>query len=148
MKARQIMTEAPQVVTPDEPLTRAAQLMDSFGVGLVPVVRDRRSMRLAGVITDRDIAIRHVARGHGADCTVQQHMTEGGIAAVRPEDDVHDVMGRMAHEKLRRLPVVDAEHRLVGIIAQADIARGVGRVEPERVEKMLEEVSQPVLVHA
>lgn len=148
MKAREIMTVAPQVVTAAEPLARAAQLMDSFDVGMIPVVRDRASMRLAGVITDRDIAVRHVARGHGPTCTVEEHMSQPPIEVVRPEDDVHDVMGRMAHDRVRRLPVVDAEHRLIGVISQADLALRVGPIEPQRVEKVVEQISQPALVHA
>ncbi len=65
MKAQDIMTRNPDVLTPDEPVSRAAQLMRDRNVGIVPVVEDKSSMKLCGVITDRDIAIRHVAEGHG-----------------------------------------------------------------------------------
>ncbi|HUH11587.1 MAG TPA: CBS domain-containing protein [Longimicrobiales bacterium] len=146
MKARQVMTESPQVVTPEEPLARAAQLMESFDVGIIPVVEDRVGMRLAGIITDRDMAIRHVARAHDGRCAVRDHMTSGPLDVVRPGDDVHDVMGRMGHDKLRRMPVVDRDHRLIGVISQADIARKVGPAEPARVERVLEAISQPVRV--
>ena len=142
MKAREIMSEDVRVVTPDEPLTHAAQLMRDADVGLLPVVRSLTERVLEGVITDRDITVRHVTNQCGG-CTVAQHMTAGRIEAVRPDDDVHDVIGRMRHDKVRRMPVIDAHHRVVGIVAQADIARRIGPQEPRQVERLLEDVSEP-----
>jgi predicted transcriptional regulator len=143
MKAREVMTPMPTVVTAGEPIGRAAEIMDHIDVGLVPVVDSYTDMHPVGVITDRDIAVRHVARGHGPDCTIESHMTKGSLGLVRPDDHVHDVIGRMKHDQLRRMLVVDHMHRLVGVIALADIARKVGPVEPSEAEKLLEEVSMP-----
>lgn len=142
MKARDIMTPDPRVVTPAETVSRAAQIMRETDVGIIPVVDDEGSRRLRGVITDRDIAIRHVADGHHDDCAVSDHMSEG-LSSVGPDDDVQDVLRLMQREQVRRLPVVEDGDRLVGIIAQADIAVDLGADRPRDVSETVEEISQP-----
>jgi CBS domain-containing protein len=143
MKARDIMTDLPTVITADEPLWRAAEIMAHIDIGMVPVVDGYTTMRPEGVITDRDIALRHVGPNHGPGCTVRDHMTSDNLAIVRPEDHVHDVIGRMKHHHIRRVLVVNSQHRLVGVIATSDIARQIGPDEPKRVEQLFEEVSAP-----
>ncbi len=141
MKARDVMTPNPDVVTPDEPVTRAAEVMRDRNVGIVPVVEDRSSMRLCGVITDRDIAVRHVAQGHPNSCRVKDEVSKERLSTVRPDTDVKDVMDVMKREQVRRVPVVEGDNRLVGIIAQADIAeRGPSEKE---VGKVVEKISEP-----
>jgi CBS domain-containing protein len=122
MKAHEIMTSKPEVVTPQDPISRAAQIMRDKDVGLVPVVRDTSSMMLEGVITDRDVAVRHVADGHTSDCSVASHMSREHISAVDQSDDVQTVLATMERAEVRRVPVTDKNGKLVGIIAQADIA--------------------------
>jgi CBS domain-containing protein len=122
MKAHEIMTSKPEVVTPQDPISRAAQIMRDKDVGLVPVVRDTASMMLEGVITDRDVAVRHVADCHTNDCSVANHMSREHISAVDQSDDVQTVMATMERAEVRRVPVTDKGGKLVGIIAQADIA--------------------------
>ncbi len=141
MKARDVMTPNPDVVTPDEPVTRAAEVMRDRNVGIVPVVEDRSSMKLCGVITDRDIAVRHVAQGHPNSCRVKDEVSKERLSTVRPDTDVKDVMDVMKREQVRRVPVVEGDNRLVGIIAQADIAeRGPSEME---VGKVVEKISEP-----
>ncbi len=122
MKARDIMTNDPECITRDSTLQDAARLMRDGGYGAVPVVEDTRERRVVGIITDRDIAIRHVAEGHTSSCSVGDHMTDS-IRTVRADDDIDDVEDMMADEQIRRVPVVDENDRLIGMIAQADIAR-------------------------
>ncbi len=141
MKAKDVMTPNPDVVTPDEPVKRAAELMRDRDVGIVPVVEDRSSMKLCGVITDRDIAIRHVASGHDNSCRVRDEVSKERLSTVRPDADVKDVMEVMKREQVRRVPVVESDNRLIGIIAQADLAeRGPSEKE---VGKVVEKISQP-----
>ncbi|HEY8470760.1 MAG TPA: CBS domain-containing protein, partial [Longimicrobiales bacterium] len=123
MKARDIMTSDLKVVTPNDPVSRAAEIMRDANVGIIPVVEDTSSMRLRGVITDRDIAVRHVAERHTQECRVGDHMTSDRIDTVRPDTDVDEVVRLMERDQIRRIPVVDEGQRLVGIIAQADLAR-------------------------
>jgi CBS domain-containing protein len=126
MKAREIMTPRPEVVTPQDPISRAAEIMRDRDVGLVPVVRDTKSMMLEGVITDRDVAVRHVAERHTNDCSVASHMSHDRIHAVDELDDVSTVLSTMERGEVRRVPVTDGGGKLVGIIAQADIATSDG----------------------
>jgi CBS domain-containing protein len=141
VKARDLMTTDPAFVTADESLARAAALMRERNVGLIPVVEDDTSRRLAGVITDRDIAIRHVAEGHRAECTVRDHMTREGIDSVHPDADVREVIDKMESDQVRRIPVVQ-EGRLVGIVAQADLALRLGQ-DREKVGEVVEKISEP-----
>ncbi|MEO5511257.1 MAG: CBS domain-containing protein, partial [Longimicrobiales bacterium] len=117
MKARDLMTANPECVTPDESLQRAAQIMRDQDVGAVPVVEDRSTMRLTGVITDRDITIRHVAEGHKGDETVRAHMSSD-VRTVGPDASADEVLNTMREAQVRRVPVVEGD-RLIGIIAQA-----------------------------
>jgi CBS domain-containing protein len=142
MKARDIMTPNPAVVTPDDPITTAAQIMRDSGVGMVPVVDDKSSLRLKGVLTDRDIVIRCVAERHTPNCRVSDHMTADNVETVTTEDDVHDVVAKMETDQVRRIPVVDESRRLTGVIAQADLAIKVGPREPHVVQDLVEKISE------
>ena len=122
MKARDIMTSNPEVITPDDSLQQAARLMRDGGFGAVPVVDDENTREVIGIITDRDIAIRHVAEGHDGSCRVSDHMTKD-VEVVRADSDLEDVEDIMSDEQVRRVPVVDENDRLIGMIAQADLVR-------------------------
>lgn len=136
--AQDIMTSNPVCVTPDTPITDAAQMMKDQNVGLLPVVEAQGSDRLVGVITDRDIAIRHVAEGHGSGCPVREAMS-GNVVTCRPDDDIREVMRAMATEQVRRIPIVDERGALVGIVAQADVAlEGHDSAAGDTLEKISE----------
>ena len=140
MLAREIMTPNPECVTEQDDLTRAACIMRDRDVGIVPVVDGNDGMRLTGVITDRDIAVRHVAEGHGPGCRVEEAMSRKDLVVVRPDDDVDNVMRRMRERQVRRVPVVE-NGRLVGIIAQADLA--VDYSDDAEVGLTVERISAP-----
>jgi CBS domain-containing protein len=145
MKANDIMTRNPRVVTPETTLRDAAQLMKSENVGMLPVVRDQGSKNLVGVITDRDIALRHVAEGHSSpDCPVREAMSSG-VRTARENDDIDDVMDVMGREQVRRIPIVDDRGDLVGVVAQADIAR---QASDRKAERTIEKISEPSGKHA
>lgn len=143
MNAQDIMTAPPIVVAASEPLHRAAELMAQFDVGAIPVVDSHRDSHLVGMITDRDIVIRHFARRGTCDCCVKHHMTARDIEFVHPGSDIHDVVGRMQRAQVRRLPVVDANGVVVGMIAQADIVRHFARRDSNLVAHLLHEISVP-----
>jgi CBS domain-containing protein len=142
MKARDLMTKDPQVVTMHQRVSDAARIMRDQGVGCVPVVDDTVTMRVRGVITDRDIVVRCAAERHLDDCPVTRHMTTGSLDTVTPDADVREVMELMELDRVRRILVTQGE-RLVGIIAQADLALKEGPLEPLMVEQVLERVSAP-----
>lgn len=122
MKARDIMTPKPFVVTPADNVTRAAEIMRYQNIGGIPVVNDPANPRLAGMITDRDIVLRCVARGHHAFCAVSEIMTPLPLQTVLPDAEVSEVVHKMENAEVRRIPVVSADGILIGIVAEADIA--------------------------
>jgi len=140
MKAREIMTSKLECVTPQDSVSEAARIMRDRDVGIVPVVDDRSTNRLAGVITDRDITVRCIAEGRDGSCTVSEVMSSDIITA-RPDDDVNRIMERMGADQVRRVPVVDDDHRIVGIIAQADIA--LEGPSDKKVGEVVERISEP-----
>jgi CBS domain-containing protein len=138
------MTPHPAIVRSVDTVRLAAAIMRARGVGMLPVVDDLSSPVLCGIITDRDIAIRCVAQ-HSKACLVRDHMTTTPLATVRADDDISVVLGAMERNQVRRLPVVDHHGNVVGVIAQADVARKAAHADRLRVEHMLEEVSAPHL---
>ena len=143
MKARSLMTPHPCVVLPDEPVLKAAETMRDHDIGAVPVVDGRESMRLVGVVTDRDLVVRHLAAGHPDDCRVREHMTTVPLVTVRPGAGVDEVLEVMRERRVRRVMVTDGEGVLRGVIAQADLLRLEGHDHPRRVERVLETISEP-----
>jgi CBS domain-containing protein len=143
MDVREIMTARPSCVTRDDPLSRAAHIMREMDVGMIPVVDNHTDMRLVGVLTDRDIAVRCVARRHEPGCRVGDHMTGQPLHTVHPDASVEEVIAAMEWEQVRRILVVDSIHRLCGVVALADVARLVGPSRPVEVERMIRRVSEP-----
>ena len=140
MQAREIMSKDPRTVTPDLSVREAAQLMKSEDVGVLPVVESQgNDKRLVGMVTDRDIAIRVVAEGRN-DARVRDIMS-GNPKTVGENDNVDDVLELMGREQVRRIPVVNDRGSVVGIIAQADIAREAR--DESKVEDTIEQISQP-----
>jgi CBS domain-containing protein len=140
MKVQDIMTGEPRSLTPESTAREAAQLMKEINAGVIPVVESTGSKKLVGVVTDRDIAIRLVAEGKGADCRVSEVMSSGRIATCGPTDDVDRVMETMSREQVRRIPIVDERGALVGIVAQADIVR---KADDRKAEDTVEKISEP-----
>jgi CBS domain-containing protein len=140
MKAKDIMTRKPKSVTPETTVRDAARLMKDEDVGVLPVVERTGSDRLIGIVTDRDIAIRHVAEGHdSSSCPVSEAMTSS-VRTAREEDDIEAVMDLMGKEQVRRIPVVDERGGLVGIVAQADIVREAR--DDKKAERTIEKISE------
>ena len=141
MKAKDIMTPKPKCVTPETSVREAARLMKEEDVGVLPVVERDGSDRLIGIVTDRDIAIRHVAEGHdSSSCPVREAMTSS-VRTAREDDDIESVMDLMGKEQVRRIPVVDERGSLVGIVAQADIVREAR--DDKKAERTIEKISDP-----
>lgn len=145
MKIQDIMSAEPTTVTPDTPITEAARMMKDHNIGMLPVVEGEGSRRLVGVVTDRDITIRHVAEGHLNDCPVREAMTDN-VSTCKPDENVERVMTLMAEEQVRRIPIVDERGNLVGVVAQADIVLESG--ENAKAEQTIEQISRPYGKHS
>lgn len=143
LNATELMTIHPAVIAAGETLTAAAELMRSRNVGMLPVVDDKTNRRLVGILTDRDIVVRGVALGHGASAKVHEHMSRDALVTVSPNATVEDIGEKMRRHQVRRLPVVDSKSRVIGVVAQADLALAVGPGNPRLVELVVEGISRP-----
>jgi CBS domain-containing protein len=119
-KINEVMTGRPRAVTPETPVREAARLMEEEDVGSLPVVED--GVRLVGIVTDRDVAVRVVAGGLDPEATRVGEVASADVVTLNPEDDLDEALGLMARAQVRRVPIVVRENELVGMLAQADIA--------------------------
>ena len=103
-------------------------------------------MRVVGVITDRDIVLRHVAAGHHYECPVEDAMTREPLFTVEPDEDLETVMAVMRTHKVRRVLVVSPSGRLLGVISQADIVLHAGPDYSLAVERMIASISEPIIL--
>lgn len=142
MRVGDIMTPNPACCTPDSTAREAATLMRDNDCGSIPVVENRAANRLVGMVTDRDLAIRGYAAGKGPDTRVRELMTEAPITSA-PEDEVEIVREVMVALQVRRVPVVDDDGAVVGIVAQADIALEEGAASDQEVGRVVEAISEP-----
>ena len=139
-KCSEVMTENPVYALPDDTVEKVAQLMKKEDIGPVPVVDNEQNKRLVGIVTDRDLALKVVAEGRDPQTTKVEEVMTRKLITCRPEDDVESAMKAMAQYQLRRIPVVDNDDRLVGIISQADVATRVD--EPEKTAEVVKEISE------
>ena len=142
MRVKQIMTPNPARCTPDATAQDAAVLRRDRDCGSIPVVENTTSNRLVGTVTDRDLAVRGLAAGNGPDTLVRDLMTPEPVTCV-PEDEVEDLRQVMIEQQVRRVPVVDVDGALVGIVAQADIDREEGAASDREVGRIVEAISKP-----
>ena len=139
----ELMTQNPICCMSGESVEHAAQLMLAEDVGSIPIVDDSHNRRLIGILTDRDIALRIVAESRDAcQITVREVMTKTPISC-GSDDEVQRVLETMANNQVRRVPIVDSHNRLVGIIAQGDIATRFG--QPEKTGEVIREISRRVV---
>jgi CBS domain-containing protein len=131
----EVMTTDVEVVRPEETLRDAARAMADLDVGSLPVCDGRR---MIGMVTDRDITIRGVAEGKGPDAPVRDVMTDD-VVWCTDTDSVDEVLQQMSDAQVRRIPVVDRDRQLVGIVALGDIALE----EDDDVDETLRDISMP-----
>jgi CBS domain-containing protein len=116
---QEAMTSNPTAITPDTTAQEAARLMKSDDVGSLPTVEEGR---LIGVVTDRDLALRVIAEGRGLDTPVRD-LASKNVVTIDPQESLEEAARLMAKHQVRRLPVVEEDGRLVGMLAQADVAQ-------------------------
>jgi CBS domain-containing protein len=141
MLARELMTPNPACCKTSDSIQAAAKMLGSYNVGSLPVVEGNGGNRLVGIVTDRDLVINALAEGN-FDATVGDVMTAQPHAA-RENDDVAKVQQIMSEEQVRRVPVVNEQGAVVGIISQADLALAEGGVSEQQVARVVERISEP-----
>ena len=118
MKVGEVMTRGVELASPDDTIQQAASRMAELDTGVLPV---GEGDRLVGMLTDRDIAVRAVAQGRGPDTKVREAMTPD-VRYCFEDDDLDDAVRSMGEQKVRRLPVLGRDKRLVGIVSLGDVA--------------------------
>jgi CBS domain-containing protein len=140
MTCKDVMTVNPECCVPNDAITRAAEIMRMENVGPVPVVSDSSGKKLVGIITDRDVAVKVVAAGLDPRSTRVGDIMSTNLVTCRANEDYSGALQAMSRHQVRRIPVLNDDGSLAGIISQADIAR---RVDEEEVGEMVEEISEP-----
>jgi CBS domain-containing protein len=136
MRIAEVMTREVKVIGPERSVRDAARLMDDLNVGALPVCDGQR---LVGMITDRDITVRATAAGEDPDRTQVKKIMSEDVRWCFEDDDVSEVVRTMGDVQIRRLPVVDREKRVVGIVALGDLATD----RAEGTEEALRNISEP-----
>ena len=114
--------------------------MKSKDIGPIPIIENEQTKKLVGIVTDRDLALKIVADGRDPKSTKAEEVMTRKVVTCRAEDDLQNALDAMSGHKLRRIPVVDINRRIVGIIAQADVATRVD--QPEKTAAMVRGISQ------
>jgi CBS domain-containing protein len=140
MQVRDVMSFQPHCCTPESSIRDAAQMMCESDCGAIPVVDPDDRKKPVGIITDRDIACRAVAKGKDPVTTTVGDCMSSRLAIIHQDSSLEDCCAEMEEFKIRRLLVVDDRGRLCGIVAQADIAL---RMAEHETAEVVREVSQP-----
>jgi CBS domain-containing protein len=139
-KCNEVMTKNPVCCLPDDSVAKAAELMKSENIGSIPVIENAHTKKLVGIVTDRDLTLKIVSEGRDAKATKVAAVMTRKVMTCRADDDLQKALDAMAEYQLRRIPVVDNDNQVVGIIAQADVATRVD--QPEKTAEMVKEISQ------
>ena len=135
-EVKDAMTSNPCTIDADQTVAYAAKMMRDEDVGIAPVVEGER---LVGTLTDRDIAVRVVAEGKDPQTLKARDVASTSLITVAPQQDLDEALRLMANHQIRRLPVVEGDGRVVGMLAQADVAE---EAKPKKVGELVEEISK------
>jgi CBS domain-containing protein len=133
---RELMTDNPCAIDAEKSVAYAAKMMRDEDVGLAPIVEGDR---IVGTLTDRDIAVRVVAEGRDPDSTKAREVASTDVVTVDPQQGLDEALRLMSQHQVRRLPVVEQDGRLIGIVAQADVAR---HGDDRQTGQVVEQISQ------
>ncbi|MEX0903694.1 MAG: CBS domain-containing protein [Pseudohongiellaceae bacterium] len=139
MKVTDIMTSNPACCTPEASLSEVANLMIRNDCGEIPIIESDGNRKLVGVVTDRDIVIRAVAKDASSDSRVSEIMTRS-VVSIGPDADLAQCCEKMEDNQIRRIPVTNDQGEILGIVAQADVALHTGAAETAEVVR---DISQP-----
>jgi CBS domain-containing protein len=140
MKIKEVMSPNPACCTPSDSAQTAARIMRDRNIGSIPVVIDQQSRELVGVITDRDLCCSIVADGLDPKTTPIQKFISSDPVTCRDGENVDKCERAMQEHQIRRIPIVDGDNHVIGIVAQADLAL---KDKAEKVSKTVAEISKP-----
>lgn len=139
-KCEEVMTKNPVWCLPSNMVAQAAQMMKRENVGSIPVIENEQTQKLVGIVTDRDLTLKIVAEGLDAKSTMVESVMTRIVVTCLADDDLQKALDAMSGHQLRRIPVVGTDNKILGIIAQADVAtRGN---QPEKTAEVVKQISQ------
>jgi len=142
MRIKHVMTKFPKCCQPSDPAQHAARIMREEHVGIVPVIEDEQNRKIVGVVTDRDLCMNVVAEGlDPRSVAVEQCMTTK-VVTCSPNDSVERATELMRENQIRRIPVIDEQRQLQGIIAMADLVERAN-IKTTQTHETLKKVSAP-----
>jgi CBS domain-containing protein len=141
MRCSDVMTPNPVCCSGSENVVKAAQMMNTENVGSIPVVDSERNKLLLGIVTDRDLTLKVLGENRDPQTTRIEEVMTYDPATCYPDDDLSKVVAMMSEYQIRRVPVIDIDGRIVGIIAQADIALYSNNAQ--KTAELVEEISKP-----
>jgi len=135
-----VMTKNPVCCLPNDSAQKVAELMKSKDIGPVPIIENVQTKKLVGIVTDRDLVLKVVAAGRDPKSTKAEDVMTRKVVTCHAADDLEKAMDAMSEHQLRRIPVVDQNNAIVGIIAQADVATRGG--QPEKTAEVVRGISK------
>ena len=139
-KCNEVMTKNPVCCLPADLVSKVAQLMKSEHVGSIPVVENEQSQKLVGIVTHRDLALKIVADKLDAKSTNVEMVMTRKLVTCHSDDDLQKAVDSMSENQLRRVPIVDDDNKILGIIAQADVMMHFDH--PKKAAEMVKEISR------
>lgn len=142
MKINEVMTPDPACCEISDSAHKAALIMRELNVGIVPIVESELSMKLVGVVTDRDLCLKIVAEGRDPKGVKLQECMTSELVTCKPDDDMQTVLQLMQQNQVRRIPVVGEDNRIEGIVATADMVL-CGEFGSEDIDETMQDISEP-----
>jgi CBS domain-containing protein len=143
---RDVMTKDVIWCLPKDSVLMAAQLMKENDIGFIPVIEDQENKKVVGVVTDRDLALQVLAELQDPNITKVEDIMTTRVVTCQAEVNASEAVEIMSQYQLRRIPVLDSEHKIVGVISQSDVATRTD--QPGKTAEMLKEISRPnMLTH-
>ncbi|HKO29882.1 MAG TPA: CBS domain-containing protein [Nitrospiraceae bacterium] len=142
MKIQEVMTASPTWCLPEDPSIQAARIMEELNVGIVPVVKSLTDRRLVGVVTDRDLCLAVVAMDQQPQAVSVQECMTTNMVACHPDEDIQQAADLMEENQVRRIPVVDQQGILQGMISTADICQRTN-LSSDTTHQILKKVTEP-----
>lgn len=135
-----VMTKNPTCCQPSDSVMKVAQWMKRENIGSIPVIENNETRKLVGIVTDRDLALKVIGQGSDPKTVQVDSVMTNKLVTCRPDDDIQLALDRMSEHQLRRIPIVDGDHKILGIISQADVATRVN--QPEKTAEVVKDISK------
>ncbi len=135
-----VMTKNPICCQPSDSVMKVAQWMKRENIGSIPVIENDETRKLVGIVTDRDLAMKVVGQGADPKSVQIEAVMTYKLVTCRPDDDIQRALDMMSEHQLRRIPIVNDENKILGIISQADVAIRVN--QPEKTAEVVKDISK------